>query len=205
MVSFTSILTGAAISTVVIAQAPNASFPHADVQSILDDTTVSQGTRDSWCNGQLTSCGKLCGGQTSVPSHCDSRTLNYTCLCSSNSSAPALEYYQDTIPWYECTNLNGKCVASHANDLAGQEACNVTYVCGNIDITNAKIAAATTSGAAASASQTGSPSSSSTASATKAAASSATSKAAAAALMIGEQYGLSILGAGLFAVMGLVF
>ena len=128
-------------------------------------------------------------------------TLDYSCTCAANNSAPGLQWYSTTLPNNICNALNGDCMKLNANDLVAQQNCNKTYVCEGINITT--FGAAASSSAAASAASTQAAATGSKTTATSSASPSA-SKAAAAALAVGEQYGVGILGAGLLAVMGLV-
>ncbi|MCJ1444007.1 MAG: hypothetical protein MMC23_004507 [Stictis urceolatum] len=192
-----ALLSGALFASAAFAAAPNASFPDSAVSPLLTSIPATQ--RNSWCTSQKSVCGSLCGGQTETGHNlCDGSTLNFTCTCSSNNSAPALEYYVGTIPTYECQTLNGNCIAANAGDLSGQQNCNATYVCGTLDSKDA--AAAQTSAAASSSAAPTATGASQTTTASTA----ATSTAAAVALRLGEQYGAGILGAGLLAIMGAV-
>ncbi|MCJ1281656.1 hypothetical protein MMC26_000977, partial [Xylographa opegraphella] len=123
-------------------------------------------------------------------------------------SAPALQYYANTIPFFLCNAGKGECMATNANDLAAQQQCNMTYVCGNSTY-DAATAVTTSSSSSASSSPTatgtasgaGAGSGSSTASGS--AANPSPTKAAA-ALTIGQDYGFGILVAGLLTAMGLL-
>lgn len=54
---------------------------------------------------------------------CQQETLKYDCKCASNSSAPGLQYYTETLPTFICKELFGQCIAAHPNDADGQNAC----------------------------------------------------------------------------------
>ena len=84
----------------------------------------------------------------------------------------------------------------NANDLAAQQQCNVTYVCGNSTASAAAPATTSAASSATGASMTGS--------ATGTAAASPSATKASAAITIGAEYGVTILAAGLFAAMALI-
>jgi hypothetical protein len=49
-------------------------------------------------------------------------TLNWECTCSSNSSAPGLQYYTQTMPTFICESLFAQCI-SQTNTQKGSEEC----------------------------------------------------------------------------------
>lgn len=60
--------------------------------------------------------------------------LSYKCICGSNNSAPALQYYQQTMPTFICTRLFEDCIQQNIGSADGQEDCtnNINDLCGTI-------------------------------------------------------------------------
>jgi hypothetical protein len=194
---YLSVLASALLAGVASAQAPTTNFSQSEINSLTTPGgtgSETAGTLQSWCIAQVGTCTTLCNGQTNENS-CNASSLSYACTCSSNNSAPALAYYANTIPSFECPALRGNCYASNANNLAGQQQCNVTYTCSSINASASGVLPASTS---ASASATGSATGSASGS------TSTSTNAAAAVMHVGEQYGVGILSAGLLAILGLV-
>ncbi|MCJ1480929.1 hypothetical protein MMC06_001084 [Schaereria dolodes] len=163
----------------------------------FDPSSVPLSMRNSWCNGEINTCGTLCGGHTSN-NNCSGTDLTYDCTCSSNNSAPGLQYYMQSLPFFICQKSFDLCIAAHPDDSAGQSACNTTYVCGTLNASDANVA--TTSSA--SPSSTGTPTSTvATASSTGTTSPSASATGKSAAIKVGQDYGLGVLVAGLFAVL----
>lgn len=123
--------------------------------------------------------------------------LTWNCLCTSNNSAPALQYYQPTMYNFICTNVLAQCIASTAGSSDEQQNCRNTIVCGTLDATNYTAPTTTSSSSSATATATSSGTGTATSST-----STATSLAAASFVKAGEGYGFGILGAALFAAMG---
>jgi len=174
------------LATFTAAQAPTTNFSKNLVDQIIQQESPT--ILSAWCVGQNTACGDLCSGTTDAQS-CDSSTLNYTCICSSNHSAPALAYYENTIPWELCTTGKGICMQNNANDLAAQQQCNATYICGSSNASDYVAVATTTATSTMMATSTAT--TSPTASTTK----------ASAAIRIGQTYGVSVLIACALSVM----
>jgi hypothetical protein len=87
----------------------------------LDDpNTVDLATRSSWCGAQQNTCDTLCGDNTNK-NNCDDNTLKWECTCSSNSSAPGLQYYTQTIPTFICNQLTADCVAKTSTSEGTKE------------------------------------------------------------------------------------
>lgn len=133
-------------------------------------------------------------------------SLNYTCTCP-GSIQPNISNYDQTIPSFVCGQWRINCVANHPNDLVGITACQ-SVVCGmknaSSGVSSASAApsstsAASTSSSMASTSATAKTSSSATAATTSAAA----TKGAAATVHLAQNFGTSVLAAGLLAVFGL--
>ena len=117
--------------------------------------------------------------------------LTYFCTCTSNHSAPALQYYSGSMINFFCHKSQGDCYASHANDLAGQRQCNVTFVCSDIKAEAQAASSSSASSSVASATATSSSTSSPSPSATKSA-----------ALRIGQDYGMGILAVAVLGSFG---
>ncbi|EME39321.1 hypothetical protein DOTSEDRAFT_83110 [Dothistroma septosporum NZE10] len=190
------LVTVTALSVVVGAQNYSTSGPLS-----VDVSQIDTATRQSWCRAQTNSCPEICGGQAN-PNTCDQTTLNYTCTCT-DGSTPNITNYDQTIPSFICAQWKSNCVANHPNDLDGQTGC-LSVVCGSANATSGESTASsssasspssTSSGSAATGSATGSASASG-------ASASATASSAAMALNIAQQYGTTIMGAGLLAVFG---
>ncbi|MCJ1473805.1 hypothetical protein MMC13_002456 [Lambiella insularis] len=192
-----SLVTIALLATIAVAQIPTTNFSSSDLQTTLNE--VPLGTLNAWCNSQIQICGDLCGGNTNNNT-CTGSNLVYSCLCASNNSAPAQQYYANTIISNICNHAKGDCFANKAGDHSGQEACNSTYICGNATEPQAAAAGSTptTSSASSTAGATNTASGTASASATPSA------TKAAAAVKIGQEYGVVILSAGLLVVMSFV-
>jgi hypothetical protein len=196
--SVTWTVAAALLATRARADGPTNTFNSSDLMSL--NTTgphfVDQTTRNAWCTSQRSACSTLCGGGMGdfASNDCDANALTWNCTCSSNHSAPGLQWYATTMPNNLCNVLNGDCMADQAqNGQVAQQNCNSTYVCSNINITTyGKSAASSAASASSSPSATGSSSG----------ASPTSSKGAAVALHVGEHYGSSLLGAGLVAALG---
>ena len=117
--------------------------------------------------------------------------LTYSCTCTSNHSAPALQYYAGSLINFICHRSLGDCFASHANDLAGQKQCNSTFTCSDIKAEAQAASSSSASSSAASATATSSSTSSPSPSATKSA-----------ALKIGQDYGMGILAVAVLGMFG---
>ncbi|MCJ1253266.1 hypothetical protein MMC24_001077 [Lignoscripta atroalba] len=160
----------------------------------IDPNSVSLTERNSWCNGQVNTCGMLCGGQVDA-NNCTGSDLTYSCLCASNHSAPALSLYLETLPFRICQSAFGKCITDHPDDRAGQDQCKQTYVCGTLNASMAQIA---TTSSASSAMPT-----STMASATGSSGMSTPSATTNLAVKFGQDYGVGVLVAAVFAVVGM--
>ncbi len=59
-------------------------------------------------------------------------TLEYTCKCASNDSAPALQYYANSMPSNICFELFNRCNEENIGQAEAQEACitNIQDLCG---------------------------------------------------------------------------
>ena len=61
--------------------------------------------------------------------------LSWKCTCSSNSSAPGLQYYTQTVPTFICNELYSQCITANVNSQRGQDSCteNIHDLCGTIN------------------------------------------------------------------------
>ncbi|KAE9376479.1 hypothetical protein N431DRAFT_181342 [Stipitochalara longipes BDJ] len=114
----------------------------------FDPSTIDLTTRGQWCQAEFNTCKALCS--TTNSNSCDANTLNFTCTCASNNSAPGLQYYMQTMPTFICEENFKLCNAAAINAVnssAAQAACVATEQndCGHIDPANFTAAAATTS------------------------------------------------------------
>lgn len=87
----------------------------------IDPNTVQLTTRSGWCGAQQNTCDTLCKDDT-IKNNCNDDTLNWECTCSSNSSAPGLQYYTQTMPTFICQELFGQCI-KQTNTQKGSEEC----------------------------------------------------------------------------------
>jgi hypothetical protein len=110
----------------------------------------------------------------------------------------------NSMPYYICEKSYDYCIADNPNDQAAQDNCttNIRDQCGTLDIANFTAVATTSS---APGGPTSAPTSASTASGTSSSTStsaSATKNAAAAAMVVGNEYGSSIIAALFVAAFG---
>ncbi|KAN0116893.1 hypothetical protein V8E51_002870 [Hyaloscypha variabilis] len=103
----------------------------------FDPGTIDDATREDWCEDELNTCTTLCSLATNMNT-CNSTSLDYTCTCASNDSAPGLEYYTNTMPTFICEenfNLCSAAASNQSDSTAAQEACAATEQsdCGHND------------------------------------------------------------------------
>ncbi|OAA79482.1 hypothetical protein LEL_02968 [Akanthomyces lecanii RCEF 1005] len=117
----------------------------------IDPNQATGQERAQWCAAETNSCSQLCDGAST--NDCSAATLDYKCICSSNSSAPGLEYYSQTMPTFICLKLFDLCNSQNVGNAKNQAACktNIMSHCGTLDPTKA-----TTGGSSSSASGSGS-------------------------------------------------
>lgn len=167
----------------------------------IDPNSVPLSTKASWCNGQNAACITLCD-QDPSSNLCDDTTLDWTCLCS-NGSSPDIAAYMDTVPYYICEQSYDDCVADNPNDALAQQNCKTQIQddCGSLNTAN--YTAASTSSMASSTSSSAPSSTAAAATTTSASASAtATAKSAATAMLIGRDYGIGLIAAGIMAAFG---
>ncbi|MCJ1329662.1 hypothetical protein MMC10_006342 [Thelotrema lepadinum] len=204
MVSFT-ILCSALLAGVAFAQSPNTSFNQSVITTVIGE--VNQTLRANWCTAQQSSCGTLCGGGIS-DNTCDATSLNFTCTCSSNNSAPALQYYNPTMLSFICNQALGDCLKANAQSQAQQANCKSTIVCGNSSVgavASAASSAPASTGTASPTSSSGSGSGSGSTSPSSTASGSSggsTSSAAAAIAQLSPEMATGMFGTALLAILG---
>ncbi|KAI0429303.1 hypothetical protein F5Y09DRAFT_310718 [Xylaria sp. FL1042] len=140
----------------------------------IDPSEVTPLDQSNWCLAEQNSCSTLCG--TVIINSCEPETLDFSCECEGNSY-PDMNKFQNTIPWFVCTQLQDNCTAENAGNAAGQKNCTATYgsKCGTENVDDHKGEGAATSTTSSSSSVAPQSTSASTA-----APSSSTSEAAAA-------------------------
>ncbi|OAQ98018.1 hypothetical protein LLEC1_01979 [Akanthomyces lecanii] len=122
----------------------------------LDPNLATAQERAQWCAAETNSCSQLCDGAST--NDCSSITLDYKCLCSSNSSAPGLEYYSQTMPTFICLKLFDLCNAQNVGNQRNQAACktNIMSLCGTQDPTKANTGGSSSGGSGSSTTGSGS-------------------------------------------------
>lgn len=192
---FKSVVAAALLATSVSAQ--------AGANSTIDPSTVDTTLRSQWCAAQQNTCGTLCSGEANSNT-CDSTTLSYNCTCTSNNSAPGLQYYEETMPTFICELNFQRCIANTVGVAASQAKCNQDEKenCGHIDPASFVEVAATTSSSSVASTST---SSGASVASTAASPSTTSSKGAAATMLaVGGEYGAGIVAAGVAAAFGLM-
>ncbi|KAJ3482892.1 hypothetical protein NLG97_g7444 [Lecanicillium saksenae] len=119
----------------------------------LDPNQATAQERAQWCNAESNSCSQLCDN-TDTTNDCVAATLEYKCICGSNNSAPALEYYAQTMPTFICNKLFDLCNTQNVGNARNQEACktNIRSHCGTLDPTKASKGGSSGSGSSTTAS-----------------------------------------------------
>lgn len=104
----------------------------------LNANEVDAQTRATWCQAQTNSCTSLCDDSTDENS-CTQTTLAWECVCSSNHSAPAVQYYTQTVPTFICEELYSDCIAENTGSASGQKECksNIKELCGTLSPSSA--------------------------------------------------------------------
>ncbi|PWI64771.1 hypothetical protein PCL_08566 [Purpureocillium lilacinum] len=123
----------------------------------IDPNTVQLQIRAQWCQAQTNTCNLLCNNDTDKNS-CAQEDLKYECTCASNSSAPGLQYYTQTMPTFICDALFGQCNEQNVGNADGQKACttNIKNLCGKNDPPKAPVSDESSSSVSGTPSATGS-------------------------------------------------
>lgn len=168
----------------------------------IDPNEVDLTTRSAWCSGEYSTCDTLCDKDAST-NDCDPATLSYNCICSSNSSAPGLQYYSESMPSFICRQAFSDCINTNAGNAAGQRNCTSTIgdVCGTLDIANYTATPTTTSAGPSSATTAASTSAASSGTGASAAATSSSTAAAAPTNIHLIGNGAAAMAVGLFAYL----
>jgi hypothetical protein len=135
------------------AAAVSAQSPVPQYESVLNITivpgSVDPNIRSEWCTAQRDTCRNLCSTGTNT-NDCIIEDLTIDCTCTSNSSAPGLEYYRATLPSFICEAAFGQCNTQNAGDAEALDDCkdNILTLCPTQDPPTADdIADATTTDA----------------------------------------------------------
>ncbi|RKP26329.1 hypothetical protein SYNPS1DRAFT_4921, partial [Syncephalis pseudoplumigaleata] len=96
--------------------------------------------RAQWCSMQRASCPLICksnGRAKAITNTCDSKTLNWECICSGDYR-PDAEKYTQTVPYFLCMHTLNSCVAKCESVESCVEGCRTTNQCGatNPDLNN---------------------------------------------------------------------
>ncbi|KAI1311420.1 hypothetical protein F5Y03DRAFT_306697 [Xylaria venustula] len=119
----------------------------------IDPSEVTPLQQSNWCNAQQNSCSTLCGSV--LQNNCDPSSLNFLCECE-GQSYPDMNKFENTIPWFVCTQLQDDCTAQNAGNAAGQKNCTATYgsKCGTEDVNDHQGEGAATTSTSSSATST---------------------------------------------------
>ncbi|KAK9776882.1 putative Extracellular membrane protein CFEM domain-containing protein [Seiridium cardinale] len=162
---FTRKVVAVALSALTVVSASNSTFS-------IDPNSVTLSQRAAWCTSEINVCGQLCDYSAN---NCDPATLDYTCTCTSGTS-PDMNEYQDSLPYYICTQAFDNCISANVGSQTGQANCTTTIK----DQCGTKLASDSSSSTTSAASSTGTATGTATAaSSSGTATSSSTSKAGA--------------------------
>ncbi|KAF3930878.1 hypothetical protein ABW19_dt0204604 [Dactylella cylindrospora] len=107
----------------------------------INPDDLDLGTKQTWCQNQISSCSLLCLDQQSgggFTNDCDPETLVYNCICADNTVPNATEYSQ-TIPYFLCTYSVENCVQNCGpSDPTCAQLCRSGRTCGASNPTRAK-------------------------------------------------------------------
>ncbi|KAJ4296058.1 hypothetical protein N0V88_004760 [Collariella sp. IMI 366227] len=120
----------------------------------IDPNSINPSLKGEWCNAEYNTCRILCA-ENPTANECDATTLKYVCTCQ-NGTAPGLDYYTQTIPYFICDKAFSDCIAANTGSSRAQDECktNIKNKCGSLDPTKADVGgssdeASSSSGAAA--------------------------------------------------------
>ncbi|KFY79405.1 hypothetical protein V499_01599 [Pseudogymnoascus sp. VKM F-103] len=103
----------------------------------VDPTAFSSTERAGLCKDQNSMCERLCDLATNT-NLCNPTTLDFDCTCKSNSSAPGLEYYKDSLPSMICAQNYADCIGVNSNNASTPQIDCVSSIkdkCGTLDST----------------------------------------------------------------------
>ncbi|KAF2217567.1 hypothetical protein CERZMDRAFT_80293 [Cercospora zeae-maydis SCOH1-5] len=103
-------------------------------QYSIDPQSVSNATRQFWCEQQTTQCPLICLDQgsatgTTEANDCDPDALTYSCVCD-NGSSPNISEYSNTLPFSICTEWGSQCVSNCGGDTNCASECRSQHPCG---------------------------------------------------------------------------
>ncbi|KAI5366254.1 hypothetical protein Slin15195_G077760 [Septoria linicola] len=121
-------------STAAVATTLLLSGARAQQQYRIDPSSVSESTRDFWCQQQTTQCPLICldqGSDTGATSSndCNPDVLTYACVCE-NGLSPNVSEYSNTLPYSICTEWGTQCVSNCAGNTECQSNCRTQHPCG---------------------------------------------------------------------------
>lgn len=120
--------TKTAIATTLLASSVS-----AQSQYTIDPNTVSNDTRNYWCEQQISECPLICldqGASGSTTSNdCQADSLTYSCVCD-NGLSPNVSQYSQTLPYFICTEWGTQCVSNCGGDTTCGAACRQDHPCG---------------------------------------------------------------------------
>ncbi|KAI5283226.1 hypothetical protein KEM54_002304 [Ascosphaera aggregata] len=117
MVRATSLFLATSLAASVFAQNNGFEMPAG-----FNPGVVSDGDKTAWCQGQLSSCPKICPDGVASKNTCNPTSLTFSCICG-DGSTPNVAEYKNTLPFFVCEENFGQCINAHPNDLAGQKEC----------------------------------------------------------------------------------
>ncbi|KAF2716709.1 hypothetical protein K431DRAFT_307551 [Polychaeton citri CBS 116435] len=135
------------------ALASAAAISVAYAQYAIDPQSVSNVTRDGWCDQQKTQCPAIClqvtDGSSSATEHndCYPDSLTYSCVCS-NGFSPNISEYSQTLPYFICTEWGTQCVANCGSNNYCANDCRANHPCGAQDPRRYNLTTTSSSGTA---------------------------------------------------------
>ncbi|PGH27825.1 hypothetical protein AJ80_00375 [Polytolypa hystricis UAMH7299] len=158
--------------------------------------------KSSWCQAQLDTCPKICGGFYKQ-NRCDSSALTWECTCS-NGTVPDVASYKNTLPFFICEAAYGQCIEAHPNDAAGQKECkDEQKKCGSLEAESVE-EPTTTASTTSEPTETKAAQTSGTEAATTTTEAAAATSNPAVALRVAEDYSTGIMAAAFLAAFRLL-
>ncbi|GAB7332555.1 hypothetical protein MBLNU13_g04336t1 [Cladosporium sp. NU13] len=121
-----------------IASSALLSLAYGQEQYQIAPDSVSETTRQFWCNSQITQCPLICLQPPSetaniIDNTCEQETLSFSCVCGDGLS-PNVTQYTQTLPYFICQEWGNQCVAACGNgNNACSSACREDHPCGAQD------------------------------------------------------------------------
>ncbi|TKA28141.1 hypothetical protein B0A50_04112 [Salinomyces thailandicus] len=125
-------------STAAALLTASALLTSVSAQYTIDPASVSNSTRENWCEAELTQCPLICTQTTPNASPdtqantCDPDLLTYACICS-NGLSPNLTQYSQTLPFFTCQEWGNQCVSNCGGDNTCASDCRSNNPCGALD------------------------------------------------------------------------